>query len=125
MFGGCEGPQWVTQNDVNFTEVGNVGNKCHENEERVKKSVSPIAITTGSFRIDIEACVQKDAIAVYLDSTEKLQDQILSVDPVSKRIYADQVEKLVRARMKEAGKDKNGEDVPRAYRITLYKWTTY
>lgn len=122
---GCSTLQWVEQTDVNFTKVGNVDNKCHENEERVKTSISPIAITAGSFRVDVEACVQKDALVVYLDSMEKLQDQILSVDSVSKRIYADQVEKLVRARMKEAGKDRNGEDVPRAYEVTLFEWRNY
>lgn len=118
---GCTTPKWVEQTDVNFTKVGNVDSKCHENEERVRKSISPIAITNGSFKVDIEACVQKDALVAYLDSMEKFQEEILSIDSTSKRIYADQVEKLVRAKMKAVGKDRNGEDVPRAYKITLFE----
>lgn len=116
---------WYKKENVNFTKVGDVGDKCHENEERVKTSIVPITVVEGTNRVYVEACVQKDAMNTYLDNMQKLKESVLKIDPVSLSIFADQVEMLVKEDMKANGKDKIGDDVPRVYKVELYVWETH
>lgn len=131
FFGACGPPKkssnaekyGYVQIGAHLADVGNMKEKCRENEERVWKDLSPIAIDVGTYSVRVEACVHTDGILKFLKSMDEFEAKLLLIEPSNPRIYADQLDKLVRIYISEVGKDRNGNTIPRAYKITLFRYT--
>lgn len=107
---------------AHLADVGDIKEKCKENEEKIWKDLSPLAVTPGSYNVRVEACVHTDGTLKFLKAMDAFEAKLLLIEPTDPRIYADQLDKLVREYLSEVGKDRNGNTIPRAYKISLWRY---